>query len=53
MPDFSRLSPLQGLGRMFSTHSLVELGKAIAKSLLVGGVGGLDGVAQAARGHRR
>jgi flagellar biosynthetic protein FlhB len=39
MPDFSRLSPLQGLGRMFSSHSLVELGKAIAKSLLVGGVG--------------
>lgn len=38
-PDFSRLSPLQGLGRMFSSHTLVELVKAIAKSLLVGGVG--------------
>lgn len=38
-PDFSRLSPVQGLGRMFSSHSVVELIKAIAKSLLVGGVG--------------
>ncbi|WP_454765859.1 flagellar biosynthesis protein FlhB [Cupriavidus campinensis] len=39
MPNFSRLSPLSGLGRLFSTQSLVELAKAIAKSLLVGGVG--------------
>jgi flagellar biosynthesis protein FlhB len=38
-PNFSRLSPMQGLGRMFSSHSLVELVKAIAKSLLVGCVG--------------
>ncbi|AQV96533.1 flagellar biosynthesis protein FlhB [Cupriavidus necator] len=38
-PQFSRLSPLAGLGRMFSTHSLVELLKAVAKSLLVGSVG--------------
>lgn len=37
-PDFTRLSPLKGIGRMFSTQSLVELAKAIAKSLLVGGV---------------
>lgn len=39
MPDFTRLSPIAGLGRLFSAHSLVELVKAIAKSLLVGGVG--------------
>jgi len=39
-PDFTRLNPLSGLGRMFSSHTLVELLKAIAKSLLVGGVGG-------------
>ncbi|TWG84108.1 flagellar biosynthetic protein FlhB [Cupriavidus gilardii J11] len=38
MPDFSRLSPIKGLGRLFSAHTLVELAKAIAKSLLVGGV---------------
>lgn len=38
-PDFTRLSPLAGIGRMFSSHSLVELAKAIAKSLLVGCVG--------------
>lgn len=38
-PDFTRLSPIQGLGRMFSSNTVVELVKAIAKSLLVGGVG--------------
>ncbi|MDF3838544.1 flagellar biosynthesis protein FlhB [Cupriavidus basilensis] len=37
-PDFSRLSPLKGLGRLFSAQSLVELVKAIAKALLVGSV---------------
>jgi flagellar biosynthetic protein FlhB len=36
--DLSRLDPIKGLGRMFSTHSLGELVKAILKSLLVGGV---------------
>lgn len=35
-PQFSRLNPLKGLKRLFSTHALAELGKAIAKSLLVG-----------------
>jgi len=38
-PNFSKLNPMEGIGRMFSTHSLVELLKAIAKSLLVGGIG--------------
>lgn len=38
-PDFSKLNPLTGIGRMFSTHGLVELAKAIGKSLIVG-VGG-------------
>lgn len=38
-PDFSKLSPISGLRRMFATHGLVELGKAIAKSVIVGGVG--------------
>ncbi len=38
VPDFSRLSPLSGLGRMVSWGSLMELGKAVLKSILVGGV---------------
>ena len=38
-PKFSRMNPLSGIGRMFSVHSLVELGKALAKSAVVGGVG--------------
>lgn len=38
-PDLSKLNPLNGIGRMFSTHSLVELAKAIGKSIIVGGVG--------------
>ncbi len=37
-PDWQRLDPLKGIGRMFSVQSLGELVKAIAKSLLVGGV---------------
>ncbi len=37
-PQISRLNPLKGLKRLFSTHSLAELAKAIAKSLLVGTV---------------
>lgn len=40
-PNFSKLNPLTGIGRMFSINSLVELGKAIAKSLVVGGIGAL------------
>ena len=35
MPKFSRINPASGLMRMFSVKSLVELGKAIAKFLLV------------------
>lgn len=38
MPDLGRLSPLSGLGRMFSWNSLMELGKAILKASLVGGI---------------
>ena len=37
-PQLSKLNPLKGLKRMFSTQALAELGKAIAKSLLVGSV---------------
>ena len=38
VPDFNRLNPLSGIGRMFSWNSLMELGKAVLKSALVGGV---------------
>src|SRR5262249_27020456 len=37
-PDFGRLSPARGFGRIFSWHGLIELGKAIVKSVLIGGV---------------
>lgn len=40
-PDFSRLNPMNGLGRIFSAHGVVELLKAIAKVLVVGGVAAL------------
>ncbi len=36
--DIRRLSPLSGIGRMFSAASLMELFKAIAKALLIGGL---------------
>lgn len=36
-PKFSRMDPIKGLGRLFSVSGLVDLVKAIAKSLLIGG----------------
>jgi flagellar biosynthetic protein FlhB len=38
-PDFGRLNPLQGLTRILSWRGAIELGKAVLKALLVGGVG--------------
>ena len=35
----SRVSPFGGLSRMFGMHSLIELGKSIAKVLVIGAVG--------------
>jgi flagellar biosynthetic protein FlhB len=40
-PNLAKLNPVSGITRMFSTNSLMELGKAIAKALVVGGVGAL------------
>lgn len=37
-PNFSKLNPFSGIARMFSMQSMVELSKAIAKSILVGGI---------------
>jgi flagellar biosynthetic protein FlhB len=38
VPDFARLNPMSGLSRIVSWHGLIELGKAVLKTLLVGGV---------------
>jgi len=38
-PQLSKLNPFKGLKRIFGVQALVELAKAIAKSLLVGSVG--------------
>ena len=35
-PDLSRMNPLQGFARIFSTHTLVDLAKALLKLGLVG-----------------
>ncbi|WP_157070985.1 flagellar biosynthesis protein FlhB [Alicyclobacillus acidiphilus] len=37
-PKFSRIQPLSGLRRLFGTRSLVELGKSLAKLLIVGAI---------------
>jgi flagellar biosynthetic protein FlhB len=39
--DFTRLSPLNGVKRIFSLHGLVELVKALAKFVFLGGVAAL------------
>jgi flagellar biosynthetic protein FlhB len=41
MPDFSKLSPSQGLGQLFSVSSMTDTLKSIAKFLVIGGVGGV------------
>lgn len=38
MPKFDRINPIKGFGRIFSMRSLVELVKAIAKTIVIGGV---------------
>jgi flagellar biosynthetic protein FlhB len=38
MPNFGKLNPINGIGNMFSTNALIELLKAVAKTLLVGSV---------------
>jgi flagellar biosynthetic protein FlhB len=35
VPDFGRLNPVTGLGRVFSVRGLIELGKALARFLVV------------------
>lgn len=38
-PDFSRISPLRGLGRLFGVSTLVEAGKSVLKLSAVGASG--------------
>lgn len=41
MPKFDRINPIKGLGRILSVHSLVELVKAILKTVVIGSVAAL------------
>lgn len=38
VPQWSRIDPVQGLRRIFSARGLVEVAKALAKALLIGGL---------------
>ncbi|AJX21806.1 flagellar biosynthesis protein FlhB [Burkholderia pseudomallei] len=38
---FERLNPITGLGRIFSIQGPIQLGMSIAKTLVVGGIGGI------------
>ncbi|MCA7982216.1 flagellar type III secretion system protein FlhB [Burkholderia cepacia] len=38
---FDRLNPISGLGRIFSIQGPIQLGMSIAKTLVVGGIGGV------------
>jgi flagellar biosynthesis protein FlhB len=38
LPKFSRINPMSGFGRMFSLRGVAELGKALLKAGLIGGV---------------
>jgi flagellar biosynthetic protein FlhB len=38
-PKISKLNPVKGLKRIFALQALIELAKALAKTVLVGGVG--------------
>jgi flagellar biosynthetic protein FlhB len=40
VPDFTRLNPLKGIARMFSSQGLAELAKAALKAALVAGIAG-------------
>ena len=35
VPDLSKISPLKGIGRLFSSEQIIDVGKMIGKSLLV------------------
>ncbi|HSW05115.1 flagellar biosynthesis protein FlhB [Aquabacterium sp.] len=39
MPNFGKLNPLSGIGRMFSSEQFTQVGKACFLALLLGGIG--------------
>ncbi|HEY4805989.1 MAG TPA: flagellar biosynthesis protein FlhB [Paraburkholderia sp.] len=39
-PNFGRLNPMSGLGRIFSVNGPIQLGMSLAKTLMVGVIGG-------------
>jgi flagellar biosynthetic protein FlhB len=39
---FSKMNPISGFARMFSWQTLVELGKAVLKALLIGGIAAMS-----------
>ena len=49
-PDFSRLNPVKGVGRMFSLHSLVELCQGAPQGRAYRRDGDLDGLASQGSG---
>ncbi len=40
-PDFKRLDPVKGIGKLFSLNSLAELGRSLLKFALIGGIGSI------------
>lgn len=38
VPDWKKIDPMSGFGRMFSWNSLMELFKAVVKAVLIGGI---------------
>ena len=40
MPQFSRMNPVTGLGRIFSVRGLVDLAMGVMKVVVLGGIGG-------------
>ncbi|MBN3767870.1 flagellar biosynthesis protein FlhB [Burkholderia sp. Ac-20365] len=41
-PNFGRLNPISGLGKIFSINGTVQLGMSLAKTIVVGLIGGLS-----------
>lgn len=37
-PKFSRIDPIKGMGKVFGTNGLIELGKSVLKLILLGGI---------------